>query len=262
MPSLAIRKVDAPKGPILDRIHTCLADKLVGIANRYTRGSKSLVYSSLLRTQEGIVPVVIKFWDLNESPVGAVALNVHNAHVTLNKLSASGRITTLIVPKIYASFLELEDGTLIEFPVDRYIVSRTIEERENPDGKIIQTAGFGINNQLIIADDLSRLDNPRWEQSRKNADRYRIIDRNDRRRNWPRLDSRTEEGLRRDIQTIRRHIPTGDMASKDADIISSLAAIDKHPDEPRYSLATIDFDKLGKVICGGVEIVSMDQFLS
>ena len=62
MQLLAVKKVDAPRGHILDRIHTCLADKLVGIATRYAQGSRSLVYSSLFRTLEGVVPVVLKFW--------------------------------------------------------------------------------------------------------------------------------------------------------------------------------------------------------
>lgn len=264
MQPLAVKKVEVPKGHIRDRIHTCLADKLVGIPRPYTRGSKSLVHSSLLRIQGGIVPVVIKFWDLGEfpPPVGAVALNVHNAHVTLNKLRETGEISTIIVPRIYASFLELEDGTLLELPPEMYVISKTTQERKDVSGTITQPAGFGISNQLIIVDDLSRRDNPKWVRSRKDSDRYRLIDRSDKRRGWPTFEEEIDCGMRRDILVIARHMPLSNVVSKEGDIASSLVAIDRHPDgNPRYLPATIDFDKFGKVICGGVQIVNMDQFL-
>lgn len=136
---------DAPE--IVKKVHERIGNRLLE-SESFSEGSSTYVYRTILKSRKNDIPVVLKCWK-DEDVLTSMALTVHNNYLALQKMKARSMLSTVLIPVLYRSFLESDDGLLIELPPDKYVTDET-----NPK---IGT----VKNQLLLMQDIS--ENGRFE---------------------------------------------------------------------------------------------------
>ncbi len=204
----------------------CLQDRTILSEPTFrTSASTTTVFSSRLHVNKTIsVPVVLKFWNTDNRP-SQESLRVHNLYVAIRRLRERREITTLIVPTVYFSFLDLRDGRVLVLPTS----AQTKED--NPELPVIR-------NQLVVVDDLA--EGKGYKVITVSSDRL--------------IPSELREGVERDIARILRYTTKREHGDQKADLFESLFVIESNP--PRVAIG--DVDKLDPINVPGIERFEID----